>query len=203
VSSLRELREGDSMKSVPRVVGLGNLLAGDDSVGIELIRLLRDRPILDCELLEVTQPGLNLLELCEGNDWILFLDGVSSGAPAGTIYLIPLPSAEVEVRSITALSSHGFGLPEVIDLCRALHRPITALMLLGIEMGTVKLGDSRSPEVESAMQAVISAFPHLQMLLRAPNSAVWKESHRYSAESLGQLQCAEMGHNRQRSAHIA
>jgi hydrogenase maturation protease len=191
------------MKSVPRVVGLGNLLAGDDSVGIALIRLLRNRPILDCELLEVTQPALNLLELCEGNDWILFLDGVSSGAPAGTIYLIPLPSAEVEVRSITALSSHGFGLPEVIDLCRALHRSTTALMLLGIEIGTVKLGDSRSPEVESAMQAVASAFPHLRMLLSAPNSALWQESHRYSAESLGQLQCAEMGHNPQRSAHIA
>jgi hydrogenase maturation protease len=191
------------MRSVPLVVGLGNPLAGDDSVGIELVRLLRGQSNLDCELLELTQPGLNLLQLCERKDWILFVDGVSSGAPAGTIYLIPLPSAEVETKSMAALSSHGFGLPEVLDLCRALDRPTPALMLLGIEMGTVKLGDSRSPEVESAMQAVVSAFPDLQRLLRAPNSALWQESHRYGPESLQQLLCAEMGHNPQRSDHIA
>ena len=202
MSSLVGLR-ADAMRSVPLVVGLGNPLAGDDSVGIELVRLLRDQPNLDCELLELMQPGLNVLQLCERKDWILFIDGVSSGALPGTIHLIPLPSAEVEAKSMAALSSHGFGLLEVLDLCRALHRPTPALMLFGIEMGTVKLGDCRSPEVESAMQAVVSAFPYLQRLLKAPNSALWKESHRYSPESLRHLQCAEMGRNFQQSAHIA
>jgi hydrogenase maturation protease len=203
VSSLPGLRADDSVKWIPLVVGLGNPVAGDDSVGIEMIRLLRGQPNLDCELLELTQPGLNLLELCQRKDWILFVDGVSSGALPGTIHLIPLPSAEIEAKSSATLSSHGFGLPEVIDLCRALNRPTPALILLGIEVRTVRPGDPRSPEVESAMQAVVSGFPYLQKLLSTPDSALWRESHRYSPESLQHFDCAEMGQSSQRSAHIA
>ncbi len=183
------------------IVGFGNPLAGDDSVGIELIRLLRNqREQLDCELLEFSQPGLNLLRFCERRGGIVFVDAVRSGSVPGTILLIPLPSPEIE--PINVGSSHGVGLPQVLELCRVLARPLPPLMLLGIEIGVVKLGEPRSAEVERALQVVVSGFPALLRLLNHPTTSLWKQSHRYSPGDYIQITSAKTGTATEPSPHM-
>jgi hydrogenase maturation protease len=184
---------GNAIQAVPLVVGLGNPLGGDDSVGIEVIRLLRRHEELACHFLEVTQPGLDLIELCEREDWILFIDGVSSGVEPGTIHLIPLPSAAIEAKNMGALSSHGFGLEEIIELRLALQRSMPSCMLLGIEIESVKLGEPRSENVERAMLAVGSGFWSFLRELSAPASSLWRGTHRYSPEEFGCAARPEMG----------
>lgn len=173
------------MQAVPLVVGVGNPLGADDSVGIEAIRLLRSLKELGCNFLEFMQPALDLIELCDWQNWILFIDAVSSGVEPGTIHLIPLPSVEIEPRNLTALSSHGFGLVEAMRLRRALQRSVPPCMLLGIEIENAKPGESRSQRVESAMRAVVLGFPSLMRELSAPGSSLWRATHRYSPEEFG------------------
>lgn len=192
-----------SMSSVPLVVGLGNAMAADDGVGIAVVSLLRNERQLDCEFLELRQPGLNLLPFCERRGWIAFLDGVTSGAPAGTIHLIPLPSAEVESRNTGALSTHGFGLREAVELCRFLQRPIPPLMLLGIDIQTVKLGKPQSREVEEAVQAVVAGFRSLVKHLNVATSPLWQQSHRYAPGDFDLARSTEMGPAIEWTAYIA
>jgi len=182
VSYLREFSVATLHSKGPVVFGLGNSMAGDDSVGIQVIRALRNERVLDCELLELRQPGVDLLRFCERESWVLFVDGVSSGASAGTIHLIPLPSAEIQSRNIGALSSHGFGLPEIMELCRVLARALPRLMLLGIEIEAVEPGERLTKNVQHAMQAVLSNFSSLMQVLNAQDSLVWKQPHRYCPE---------------------
>jgi Ni,Fe-hydrogenase maturation factor len=95
------------------VVGCGNQLAGDDSVGVEVVRRLEKRgdPALREQLRTVRSAGVELLETFRGAEVVLFIDAVSSGAPPcglepdtggrglqpptgggppGTLYLVPL-----------------------------------------------------------------------------------------------------------------
>ena len=167
------------------VAGCGNSFAGDDSVGLEIIRRLRVRgasgcqlPYLTspegassggrfssgsyrCELLELPDGGLGLVDWFDRAEAILFVDAVRSGAPAGTIHLLPLASHDVVPCAVGAVSGHGWGLNEALELAKALNRPTPRLMLLGIELRDVTPGLARTPAVEHAMGIAIEVFPHI------------------------------------------
>jgi hydrogenase maturation protease len=149
------------------IVGCGNADAGDDSAGPEIIRRLSELGDCGCDLRAETESGVGLLDLFPLADVILFVDAVSSGGAPGTLYLTALPSKELEGRALGALSSHGWGLTEVLELAHALGRAIPRLFLLGIEVGTVAQGAARSAAVEQAVGLVLERVSDLRSLLLA------------------------------------
>jgi len=147
------------------IVGCGNPDAGDDSVGLEIVRRLQERGDCGCDLRAEPAPGVDLLELFPLAAVILFVDAVVSGGAPGTLYLAPLPSKELEPRALGSLSSHGWGIGEVLKLANALGRPVPRLFLLGIEAATVAEGAPRSATVEEAIALVVERISALKLLL--------------------------------------
>ena len=148
-----------------RVVGCGNAQAGDDSAGLEIVRRLRERGECQCELFERPQAGLELMDALRDAEKVLFIDAVSSGAPPGTLHLVPLPSAGVVPRALGAISSHGWGLVETLRLMAALHYRLPRLALLGVEIESAQPGVPRSAAVESAVRLVVERFEALEEFL--------------------------------------
>ena len=147
------------------IVGCGNPAAGDDSAGLEVVRRLSELGDCGCDLRAETAPGVELLDIFSLADVILFVDAVTSGGIPGTLFLTSLPSKELEPRALGALSSHGWGLYQTLELARALGRSVPRLFLLGIEAGTVTQGASRSPAVEQAIALVVERISDLKSLL--------------------------------------
>jgi hydrogenase maturation protease len=155
------------------VVGCGNELAADDSAGVEIVRRLQERGDTGCQVRAAACIGTELLDVFPTVDVILFVDAVASGAPPGTLHLVPLPSWDVEMRAIASLSCHGWGLTETLELAQTLRRPIPRLMLLGVEAGSVRWGAPRSAAVEQAIAAAVDGFPRLRSLLMESDSGHW------------------------------
>jgi len=147
------------------IVGCGNPDAGDDSAGLEVVRRLGELGDCGCDLRAESAPGVQLLEVLPLAEVILFVDAVTSGAPPGTLYFTSLPSKELESKALGSLSSHGWGLAEVLTLAQTLGRRIPRLFLLGIEAGTVAQGDSRSAAVEQAITLVVEKMSDLRSVL--------------------------------------
>jgi hydrogenase maturation protease len=147
------------------IVGCGNPTAGDDSAGLEIVRRLSELGDCGCDLRSETALGLELLDIFPLADVIVFVDAVSSGVVPGTLFLTSLPSRELEPRALGSLSSHGWGLAEVLKLAHALRHTVPRLFLLGIEAGTVAPGDSCSPPVEQAISLVVERISSLRALL--------------------------------------
>lgn len=163
-----------------RVVGCGNLLAGDDGAGVEVVeRLSEARQLTGCQLCSLASDGVDLLEMFPAADVILFVDAVTSGAPAGTLHLVPLLSGEVVPRAISSLSSHGWGIVETLKLARALGRPIPRVMLLGVEIGEVTPGAPRSPAVKRGLALIVQRFSRLQSLLVDADSLLWRSARHF------------------------
>jgi hydrogenase maturation protease len=161
------------------VVGCGGPYAADDNVGLEIIHRLQARGDGGCEFLELASGGLDLLYSFEKAEIILFVDAVQSGAPAGTVHLLPLPSREVVPRGMGRVSSHGWGLEETLRLSRSLGLRVPRLMLLGVELEKVTPGLPRTPAVDAALGAVVECFPELQAALRNSESPLWSGHHSY------------------------
>jgi hydrogenase maturation protease len=163
-----------------RVVGCGNAQAGDDSVGLEIVRRLRERGDCACELLERPQAGLELMDVLRDTGRVLFIDAVSSGAAPGTLHLVPLPSASVVPRALNAISSHGWGLVETLRLMAALHYRLPRLALLGVEIESVQPGAARSAAVESGVQMVVECFEALETFLTLEGKWDWGTPRRFA-----------------------
>lgn len=163
-----------------QVIGCGNVLAGDDSAGVEIVRRLRERGDCRCALRDLPHGGVELLESFEEADVILFLDAVSSGAPPGTVHLVPLPWPGIEPRGLSSLSSHGWGLTETLELARALGRRTPRLMLLGVEVAEVSLAARRSVAVEKGIAVIVETFSRLSCLLMDQGASFWQMPHRFA-----------------------
>ncbi len=141
------------------VVGLGNGLAGDDAVGLQLISQLRQQGLVACHFLEL--PQMDVLEILDEADTIVFVDALVSGAAPGTIQLLALSAAEMESRNEAAFSLHGWGLKEILELRRALGLQSPRMFLLGIEIESAAPSTELSAAVQIAVKKVVQHFPQL------------------------------------------
>jgi len=160
-----DLAENSDSRSSLLVVGCGNPFAGDDAVGLEIIRRLRDSAVAGIRLRELNQPPADFSALAGEDEVVLLIDAVVSGKPPGTIHLVPFPCPELQPRSLGALSTHGWGLQESLALSRALGHRLPRIVLLGIECSRVAAGAGLSPPVESAVDAILQRFAVLRRLV--------------------------------------
>ena len=154
-----------------RIVCLGNSLAGDDAAGLEIAAAL---PAGTAEI-----GGPDLLGLLDCGQPLLFVDAVSSGAPPGTLHLLPLPSGALEVRARGSVSTHGFSLPDGLELARRIGLRLPPMLLLGIEIGDATLGAPATAPVRAAIASVLAGFERLRAELACPASSLWHAPRRF------------------------
>src|SRR6476659_1277610 len=73
------------------VVGVGNVLRGDDGFGVEVVHRLAARTDLPAtvKIMETGIGGMSILhELFNGFDALLVVDAVDRGGEPGTVYLL-------------------------------------------------------------------------------------------------------------------
>ena len=141
-----------------RVIGCGNIEAGDDALGLLAVQLARPRLPVG---IEVVEAGLSLrvLDLLDGVDAVVIADAVRTPggerAPGTLIRADGGPDGlPAELRG--SLSSHGLGLAEAVGLAAALG-PLPRVVFLGIEAADLTAGAPLSPAVQDTMPALVDA----------------------------------------------
>jgi hydrogenase maturation protease len=137
------------------VLGLGNLLLGDDGVGSAAIALLLDRyrPPRDVRVLDGGTLGLSLLPYLDEADAVLLVDAIRADAPPGS--LVRLDGEQVAPAVATRLSPHQIGVSDLLDGARWLDRYPARLVLLGIVPETMELAVGLSPEVAKSLPDLV------------------------------------------------
>ncbi len=136
-----------------RVVGLGNALRGDDAVGLEVARRLREL-LPDADVIAASgEPAALLDALGDGAEEVAIVDAVRSGAPPGAVHRFDAGAAPLPLAS--SASTHGLGLAEAIELGRALGRLPARLVVYGIEGQGYETGAQLSPPVARAAEDVV------------------------------------------------
>jgi hydrogenase maturation protease len=123
------------LRTAALVVCVGNELVADDAVGYEVYTRLQAMELPSGARIEYAGVGgLALLDRLRGDERaMIVVDAVQFGAAAGTIHCLPwerVPSCEK-----SAISAHGIGLRETIDIGRILYPEMVppAIVLVGIE----------------------------------------------------------------------
>lgn len=137
------------------VLGLGNLLCGDDGLGPAAISVLTrsfEIPEGVC-VLDGGTLGLSLLPYVEDAQHVLLVDAVRTDQPAGS--LVRLEGDDVAPAVRDRLSVHQIGVADLLDGARWRGRYPGRLTLLGLVPETLELGLERSAAVDAGLPALI------------------------------------------------
>lgn len=141
------------------VIGIGNLYAGDDGVGILAARRLKAHQLEGVDIIEGGIIGLNLLNVLDGVEFAILIDAVQSGQKSGTIHRLEIPPDLGKVRQLMwnsrAASTHDLGLGEALALGAELKVLPEKLIVYGIEWGQIPQGMSVTAPVSEALGIVI------------------------------------------------
>ena len=111
------------------IICIGNELIADDAVGFEVYNRLAG---CNARLEYCSVGGIDILPLLDGETDMIVVDAVQFGTQPGTIHVIPWDSLPCDS---SAISSHGLGLRETIEIGAILY-PGTMperITLVGIE----------------------------------------------------------------------
>ncbi|MDR3402804.1 MAG: hydrogenase maturation protease, partial [Chthoniobacter sp.] len=104
---------GVTAHSKPLILGVGNLLLGDEGVGVAAIRHLEARGFAaDAELVDGGTGGFHLLGLFRHQQQLILIDAAMDGRPAGTVTRLQPRYASDFPLSLTA---HDIGLKDLLE----------------------------------------------------------------------------------------
>ncbi len=152
---MRGFRLGDRGSLL--ILGLGNVICGDDGLGVAAAERLRRRYALPtgARVIDGGTLGLTLLGEFEGVDNVILVDAVSLDAPPGTP--VRLVGEAVESAARERLSVHQIGVADLLDALRLMDASPHRLVLHGLVPRTLELGLERSPEVEAGIDGLVEA----------------------------------------------
>lgn len=137
------------------VLGIGNVLMGDEGVGVHVLRRLEREPAqAGVRLLDGGTGGINLLVEFEGAEDIILIDATRDGRRAGTVTFLQ-PRAVGELPR--GLGAHDFGLKDLFAAAALLGR-LPRLHLYTISVEEVRpMHTELSPAVAAAVPVVTDA----------------------------------------------
>ena len=143
------------MENRPLVLGVGNSFRHDDGIGSRIISILQQQSsAITADLLDGGIDGLALLDKIEPYSNVIIIDAVNMGRDPGNVQCFAAEDVRLKIKS-DALSTHGFGLAELITLMQNLNIQ-TNIKIIGIEPQNVDFGEGLSAIVEQKVPEILT-----------------------------------------------
>ena len=136
------------------ILGIGNLLLGDEGVGIHAIGALEKEALPDwVHLKDGGTGGFALLETLNEYNRIILIDAVEMGESPGTVRRIQ-PDEISSPESHLGVSAHGFNFAHVLEMSKTLYGSVPDITIIGVQPKAVEYIDRLSPEVENSIEKI-------------------------------------------------
>ncbi|MEE9117775.1 MAG: HyaD/HybD family hydrogenase maturation endopeptidase [Calditrichia bacterium] len=135
------------------ILGIGNVLMGDEGVGVHAIKELEKESFPpNVTLLDGGTGGFHLLEYLQEYPTIIMIDATMDNDPAGTIKVIE-PKFATDFPK--ALSAHDIGLRDLIESTAVLGE-LPKMFLITVTIDSIQSMEmDLSPKIEKQIPAVV------------------------------------------------
>ncbi len=133
------------------ILGLGNILLGDEGLGIRALKELEEDFIFEegTELLDGGTGAFFLLPYLEKTDYLLVIDAIKTGASPGSVIFESIEKLPQE--TLEKLSLHEVSLLDLLHLLEFKGKKLEKIVIAGIEPKRLEVGTSLSSEVEKSL----------------------------------------------------
>ena len=137
------------------VIGIGNIHRGDDAVGVEFCRRIRQLAPREVAVLEHSGDPTVLMDAWAGADAVFLVDAAHSRGRVGEIHRF-----DAHVQSLPAelfgASTHVLGVDEAVELARTLGESPDRLIVYAIRGCRFEHRAVLSPEVDEACDELVA-----------------------------------------------
>ena len=135
------------------ILGIGNLLMGDEGVGVHVVRALEGEALPPgVEVLDGGTGGFHLLELFDEHRHMILIDATLDDSEPGTVRVLHPKFATDFPRS---LSAHDIGLRDLVESA-ALLGPLPTIDLITVSIAKIQpMCIEMTAEVRGAMPLVL------------------------------------------------
>ena len=137
------------------IVGIGHRYRTDDALGCMVAASLQELNLHGVQCVEHDGEPASLIECWQQAESVILVDAVSSGAAAGTIYKFDLVTNPLP-EDFNLYSTHAFGVPQAVELARALGKLPQEISFIGVEGACFDAGEGLSPIVAAAKEDVVA-----------------------------------------------
>ena len=145
-----------------KIIGFGNILMGDDGIGIRVIEEIKKKGIFknikNVEIIDGGTSGIDLIFILQQADRAIIIDAVDAGQEIGKIVTFRIDEIKEIFKKNQAFKSfslHDIDLTEIFELIKTLKID-TEIRIIVINPKKVGYGDKLSSEIESKIPAIIS-----------------------------------------------
>jgi hydrogenase maturation protease len=150
---MNEQREGRTL-----VLGVGNVLLGDEGVGVHAVRKLREKALPPhVDVVDGGTAGVDLLGLIDGYAKVIIIDAVDAGEPPGSVFRFTpedIPTGDREVP----LSLHQSEVLEILRLGEYLGQDLPPVVIYAVQPQAMDWNTSLSAPVEQQMGLLLEAI---------------------------------------------
>jgi hydrogenase maturation protease len=138
------------------VLGIGNLVMGDDGVGVLVAQRLQQEYRFEdnVEIMDGGTLGLDLLPKLENITNLIMIDAVETGQKAGTC--VRLCGQELPIALETKVSPHQMGLKDLLAVSELMGHTPKEMVLIGVQPGSIEMEIGLTAEVEAQLETLIS-----------------------------------------------
>jgi hydrogenase maturation protease len=139
------------------ILGIGHWLMGDDSLGPQVIKQLKNMKLTpDVELAEIGPAVIDALPLMENREKIIIVDALRADEPPGTI--LRIPAEEALAGDENKLSLHQMNIIDVLKLSAQLgYKSNTVIIGMVIEESPLP-SDKLSAKIKKNIPSLIRAI---------------------------------------------
>ena len=132
------------------VMGVGNMLRGDDGFGVEVLAEVGARALpAEVELLDAGTSISDLMQELHGRRKVVVIDAVRGGEAPGTLYRFS--PEDVAAEEVPADSLHQVGLLETLRLAELVDCRPEQVVIIGAQPGDTGLKVGLTPEVSAVV----------------------------------------------------
>lgn len=140
------------------ILGIGNLLMGDEGVGIHAVRFLQENHQLPgIDIVDGGTGGFHLLDYFQSYDRVILVDATMDGQPPGTITILKPKYSSDYPQTLTA---HDIGLKDLLDGLYLLNKQpeiiLFAISISKLEGLNLNLSESLQPSVKDVAESIES-----------------------------------------------
>lgn len=153
-----------------KIIGLGNILRGDDGIGPVIIQELESiNPSLPVQLCDAGSDAFTILDHLLGSEPILIIDCARMGQKPGTVKVIRTNNTELLPATI-GMSLHGFSLTEVLQMARSMGAD-KEIAVIGVEPHSIEFNSGLSEVVKNSIPLI------KEMIAEEAEKYAKKDSH--------------------------
>jgi hydrogenase maturation protease len=151
------------------VAGVGNIFQRDDAFGVEVIRLLADRPAPPpgVQIRDFGIRGVHLVyDLLDGCDLFVLVDAAARGAEPGTVTVLeveprPAPADGGDPAAGPVIDAHGLTPDDIFALLASLGGRPGRSLVVACEPADTSPGMGLSDPVQAALPHAVAAVEEI------------------------------------------